>query len=295
MLNRAPFSVAVTAVLLATLGGGDARALPPGTSAGYQPGQGLGSQPVPDLDRIGVDEHVGQRFPTDLVFRDQSGRPVRLREVLAKGRPVVLTFNYYHCPVLCGLQLERIAQSLDAVPWKAGERYEVLTIGIDPEEGPTDAKARWDRVVARRARLREGWRFLVGDRATVRRATEAAGIRYFRSPDGEYAHPAVALFLTPDGRIARYLYGLEPNPRDVRLALIEASDGKTRTTVEQLVLYCYRYDPKEAGYALVGYRVMQLGGGALAVVVAGMLLWMWRRDVSRRRAGGALPRQVESS
>ncbi len=282
-------------VALCFLGLPVAGALPPGTAAGYQPGANVANRPPPGVERIGVDEHVGERFPTDLSFRDEHGRVVRLSDVLAKGRPVLLTFNYYHCPVLCALQLERLAKALDAVPWKAGERYEALTIGIAPNEGPEDALARWRRVVGKRANLRAGWRFLTGDAATVRRAVQAAGIRYFRSADGEYAHPAVALFLTPDGRIARYLYGLEPNPRDVRLALIEAADGKTTSAVEQLILYCYHYDPKEASYALVGYRVMQIGGGLLAVAVAAVLFWMWRRDVSRRRGAGAPLRQVESS
>ncbi len=296
MPRSSPHRLAILAFPVLCAPVGAARALPTGTSSGYQPGQGLGVRQLPQLDRIGVDERVGSRFPADLLFRDQRGRQVRLAEVLARGRPVLLTFNYYHCPVLCGVQLERIAKALEAVPWVAGDRYEVLTIGIAPDEGPEDAAARWERVVAPRPKLREGWRFLTGSAEVVRRAAEAAGIRYFKDErSGEYAHPAVTLFLTPDGRIARYLYGLEPNPRDVRLALLEAADGKTTTAVEQLILYCYRYDPKEASYALVGYRVMQIGGGLLAVAVSALLFWMWRRDVSRRGGSGAMPRQVESS
>ncbi|MFW6067126.1 MAG: SCO family protein [Myxococcota bacterium] len=237
---------------------------------------------VPKLDEIGVDENLGGRMPLDLPLTRHDGEQVELGDYFDGERPVLLTFAYYTCPVLCSMVMDATARGIGPVDWTAGEEFRVLTISIDPRDTPEDAAAKREEVLKKYDRS-ESWDFLVAEPEAIRRATQAAGFRYFYMEDeGQYAHPAVAMFLTPEGKLARYLYGLNYPQNDVRLALLEASKGKAISTTDKVILYCYRYDPDEQGYGLVAYRVMQIGGGLTAVVLGLFLFVLWRRDLRRR-------------
>jgi protein SCO1 len=239
---------------------------------------------VPGLDRIGVDEQLEQRMPRDLTFTDHRGRTVRLGDYLDGERPVLLNFAYFTCPVLCSMVMDATTRGIAPLQWTAGDEYEVVTISIDPRDTPEQAAAKRSEVLEGYGRSDDGWHFLVGTQENIQRATAAAGFRYFYMEDeGQYAHPAVVMFLTPDGMIARYLYGLSYPQNDVRLALLEASEGRAISTVEKVIMYCYQYDPNEKGYGLVAFRIMQIGGGLTAVVLALFLILLWRRDLHRRR------------
>ena len=261
---------------------------------------------APNLNRIGVDERLEQVMELDLTFRDHRGQEVQLRDYFDGERPVLLNFAYFDCPVLCGLVLNATVNSAKQIGWTAGEEYQIVTISIDPNDDPAGAARKRTQVVERYEREvgEGGWHFLTADQATIDAATEAAGFRYFYQQDqDEYAHAAVLMFLTPEGKFARYLYGLDFPPSDMRLALLEASEGRSISTIEQVLLYCYQYRGAQEGYGLVATRVMQLGGALTVLVLGGFLFILWRREFTRRpqnatsanRPVGPAEPQVEAS
>ncbi|MFW6031036.1 MAG: SCO family protein, partial [Myxococcota bacterium] len=185
-------------------------------------------------------------------------------------------------PVLCSMVMDATRRGIEPIDWTAGDEYRVLTISIDPRDSPEDA-AKKRAEVLRKYERSDGWDFLVGKQENIQKATEAAGFRYFYMDDQEqYAHPAVAMFLTPEGEFARYLYGLNYSATDVRLALLEASEGNAVSTTEQVILYCYQYDSEAQGYGLVAWRVMRIGGALSAVVLGLFLFILWRRETRRK-------------
>lgn len=240
--------------------------------------------PVPGLDRIGVDEHLEADFPLDISFRDHSGAEVSLRDYFDGERPVLLNFAYHTCTTLCSFVLDATADSIKDVEWTAGDEYQVVTISIDPNDTPASALAKRQEMLAKYGRDGASWAFLVGDEESITRAAQAAGFRYFYNANQEiYAHPAAIMFLTPDAKVARYLYGLRFESNDVRTALLEASEGRSISTAEQLILYCYAYDPDANGYALVAMNVMKLGGALTVLLLGSFLAVMWRRERRRSR------------
>ena len=239
-----------------------------------------------ELQQIGVDEHLRAQVPLDAVFRDHSGRRVRLSDVLNGTKPVLLNLAYYSCPMLCSLVQDAIVKSIKQIPWGVGDQYDVITISIDPHDTPRDAAKTRQRILAKydRPEARTGWHFLVGDETNIRAVAQAVGFRYFYDArQRQFGHPAAVAMLTPRGRIARYLYGLEFTPNDMRLGLFEASEGRSINTVEQIILYCYHYDPQGSKYVLVAAKVMKLSG----VLTLGFLLTfvgvLWWRFERRRR------------
>ena len=253
----------------------------------------------PGLENVGVDEHLDRRVPTDLTFRDHTGRRVQLADLLHGDRPVLLNLVYYSCPSFCSLVLDGTAAALNVQPWTAGVEFDVLTISIDPRDTPEDAAERRTRVLRAYSRdaAQEGWHFLVAERSVdehealathgvypaIERLTEALGYRYQWMPrQRQYAHPGAIVMLTPEMRVARYLYGIEFAQNDVRLGLLEASEGRSISTVEHAILYCYRYDAEAQGYSLVAWRVMQIGGAISALLLFLFLLTFWRRELKKR-------------
>lgn len=258
----------------------------------------------PGLENVGVEEHLDRRVPTDVTFRDHTGRRVRLGDVLDGERPVLLNLVYHTCPSFCSLVLDGTVAALRQQPWTVGEEFDVVTISIDPRDTPEVAADKRRRILYQYGRdgAEDGWHFLVADDSvtedelvaqfgvypSIERLASAIGFQYQWMPrQRQYAHPGVIMLLTPEGRIARYLYGLEYDTNDVRLGLLEASEGRSVSSVEQVILYCYRYDPSAQGYTLVAWRVMQIGGAITALLLFGFLLLMWRRDLRKRRAESA--------
>lgn len=240
------------------------------------------------LDRVRVDEKLERQLPLDLGFRDHTGRRVTLRQYFDGERPVLLTFAYYRCPVLCSMVLNATANGAKAIPWTAGDEYDIVTISIDPTDTPESAAEKRAEILRTYGKGDgTGWHFLVGDEVAIRRATEAAGFHYaYDERQREYAHPAVMMLLTPSGRFARYLYGLAFEPSDIRLGLLEASQGRSISTVERVLIYCYRFDEAKGGYAVVANRIMQIGGSATALILGAFLFVLWRRELRRRNADG---------
>ncbi len=238
-------------------------------------------EPLPkDLEGVGITEHLGGKIPLDLEFADDEGRPVRLGQYFPGDRPVILTLGYYSCPMLCTLVLNGLVDGLKAVPWTPGRQFEIVTVSIDPRETPTLARLKKENYLAEygRAGAAAGWHFLTGREEAIRRLADAVGFGYrYVKERGQYAHPAVIFLLTPDARVARYLYGVVYQPKTVHLALAEAGQGKLGTTVDQVLLYCFHYDAEEGRYVLAATNLMRVGGAATALVVGTWLLASWRR------------------
>lgn len=241
---------------------------------------------VPQLEDVGVEEHLDAKIPLDLEFVDENGSSVHLGDYFDGVRPVILTLNYYRCPMLCGLQLNGVVDGMEQLDWTPGVEFEMVTVSIDPLETPQLAKAKKENYLKRyqRPAAAQGWHFLTGRQPDIERLAETLGFGYsYDAESGQYAHAAAIFVLTPGGRVARYLYGIEYPPKHLRLALMEASEGKIGNPLDQLIMYCYHYDPSSRRYAPVAMNIMRLGGGATVLVIGlslGMLFW---REHRRRR------------
>lgn len=242
-----------------------------------------------ELAHVGVSEHLDGALPLDTPFRDHTGKAVKLGDYYDGKRPVVLTFAYHSCPVLCGMVLNNAAAGLRGIGWNIGKEYDVVTISIDPEESLEKTAAKRASILneygASRGHDGKGWHFLVGDKESIAKVAAAAGFEYqYDADQKQWGHPSVVMITKPDGRMARYLYGLEFPPSDLKLGLLEASEGRSISTIEQIILYCYHYDPQGGKYVLVARRVMQVGGGSVAIVLFGFLGLFWGRELRKGKS-----------
>jgi protein SCO1 len=243
----------------------------------------LAAAPPPDPLQVGFDQKLGGQVPLDLVFRDEEGRTVRLGDLFG-GRPVILSLAYYDCPMLCGLSLQGIASSLKTLSFDAGREFEVVTVSFNPKETPAQARAKKIQSLDLYGRpgLGQGWRFLTGDAEPIRRLTEAVGFRYaWDEEQKQYAHPTGIVLLTPTGRIARYLFGVEYAPKDLRLGLVEAADNRIGTLADRLLLLCYAYDPKTGRYSGLAITLVRTGGVVTLLVLGACIAVAVRRDKRR--------------
>jgi protein SCO1/2 len=246
----------------------------------------LADQAVPALDKVGIEEHLDAALPLELEFLDEEGRTVRLGDYFDGARPVILTLNYYRCPMLCGLQLNGVVAGMEELDWTPGVEFEMVTVSIDPLETPELAKAKKQNYLKRyqRPAAARGWHFLTGRQVNIERLAETVGFGYtYDVASGQYAHAAAIVVVTPDGRIARYLYGIEYPPKSLKLALMEASKGEIGSALDQLIMYCYHYDPAGRRYAPVAMNIMRIGGGVTALVLGVTLGTWWLRESRRRR------------
>lgn len=239
------------------------------------------------LRHIGVDEKPGAAISRDLQFIDQHGKTVTLGSYLT-GEPVILTLNYYSCPMLCPLTFRNLIQTIEKMQGLSLERdFRIVTVSVDPDE--TLERAR-QKVAETRGMLGsidpgERWSFLMGKAPEIEQLAGTVGYRYLRLGKNNFAHPSVLIVLTPDGRVARYLYGLELQPRDLKLALIEASDGRIggSAVMNRVLLYCFHYDPAGRKYALAAVNIMKIAGVAVLLFL-GVLFISLRRQEKRRGA-----------
>jgi len=233
------------------------------------------------LRQVGVDEKPGVQVPLELPFTDASGKAVRLADYLGNG-PVLLTLNYYTCPMLCPLTFRSLAATMERMKGFSLERdYRVVTVSIDPGEIPEIARAKANETHGLMPGVRDGdarWPFLYGSAESIRRLTETVGYRYVKV-GREYAHPAATIVLSPGGTVSRYLYGVEIDPRDLKLALIEASEGKIGASFagNALLMYCFRYDPVGKKYMLYARNIMKAAGVVTIILLTGLLAVLWRR------------------
>jgi protein SCO1/2 len=241
--------------------------------------------PPAALRDVGFDQRLGETLPLDVTLRDDAGREVRLRDYFGR-KPVALSLVYFDCPMLCTVSLNGLLSALEVVSFLPGREFELLTISFDPKEGPELAAHKKKGYLGRLKRpgAEAGWHFLTGDADALDRITRAVGFRY--AWDGEtrqFAHPAGLVILTPEGRIARYLYGIEYAPKDLRLALVESAEGKISSPLDQLLLYCYQYNPVTGRYGATIMTVLRLAAGLTVLALGGFILRSWRREKAARR------------
>lgn len=241
------------------------------------------------LKQVGYDQRIGHRVPTDLPFRDETGRAVTLGSYLGR-RPALLVLAYYRCPMLCSMVLQGVETSLKPLSLDPGQDFEVIVASIDPSDTPALAAAKRREVLARYARpgAAAGWHFLTGSQESITRLAAAVGFRYVYDPKrNEFAHAAGVVFLTPAGQVSRYLLGVEYPARDVRLALVESAGGKLGSVVDQVLLYCFHYDPVMGRYSAVTMNVLRLGAVATVLGLALLILLLRRRETAEPGPLGA--------
>jgi protein SCO1/2 len=240
------------------------------------------------LEDVRIDEKLGSPLPLDAVLEDGRGKPYPLRQVFDGRRPVVLALVYYDCPMLCGLILGGMARAMRENGLELGKDYQAVTISFDPTEKPIQAAERRRGYLQSMGKSDAGpeWPFLVGTGEATRRIADAAGYYYKRDPvSGEWAHLAAIFVLTPDGKVSRYLYGIDYPPKDLRLALVEAADGRVGTSFDRLLLTCYRYDPASRKYEPYAFGIVRAGGVAALLGLGGLiaaLVWRERRGKARQ-------------
>ena len=250
-------------------------------------GEAIANTTPAELEGVDVVEHLGGALPGDAVFRDSDGKTVKLGDYFDGKRPTLFVFAYHTCPMLCSLVLDATVKALNDVAWTVGDEFDVVSVSIDPKDTPETATRKRAQVVESYPRARgstKGWHFLVGDEPQIKKVTEAVGFKYrYDARQKQYAHPAAIYLLTPEGHLARYLYGIQFDPGDVRLGLLEATEGRSISTTEKLILYCYHYDPQGKHYSIVAMRVMRIGGGLTVLVMGGLLAMMWAREHRKRK------------
>ena len=244
----------------------------------------------PALQKVSLEQRLNEQVPLDLVFRDETGREVRLAEYFQKGRPVILSLVFYECPMLCNQVLNGLVSSIRTLSFTAGQEFEVLTVSFDAREGPELARAKKESYMVRyqRPEAQDGWHFLTGNQQSIDALTRAVGFNYYYDEKTQqFAHASGIIVLTPQGTIARYFYGIDYAPRDLRFGLIEAADNKIGSPVDQLLLYCYHYDPATGKYGPVVMNIVRLGGIISLVGIASLILVLRRRGtVSERLSQG---------
>jgi protein SCO1/2 len=237
----------------------------------------------PILREVGFEQRVGERLPLDLVFRDESGRSVRLGDYFG-DTPVLLVPAYYECPMLCTLVLNGVVGALKALPFEVGKEFRVVTFSFNPAETSALAAAKKLAVLDRYGRpgAAGGWAFLVGDEPSIRALTQAIGFRYAWDPEHQqYAHASGVVVATSEGRLARYFYGIEYPPRDLRLALVEASQNRIGSVVDQVLLFCFHYDPATGRYSALALGAVRVGGILTLLGLGGFIVVMLRRERPR--------------
>jgi len=242
------------------------------------------------VDEVGFDQRLGAELPLDVALRDESGAAVRLGDFFGE-RPVILALVYYRCPVLCTLTERGLASGLKPLDLAPGSDFEVVFVSIDPTDGPeTSRERRADTLdLYGRPGAEGGWHFLTGDEAAIEAIADAVGFRYaFDASTGQYAHAAGLTVATPEGRLARYLFGVEFAPRDLKLSLVEASAGRVGSPVDKLLLVCFRYDATLGKYTAATMTLLKIGATATLLALAAFFYITLRRDRRERLAAGGV-------
>jgi len=234
----------------------------------------------PALKDVGIDQRLNEQVPLGLEFKDETGKRVQLRQYFGR-KPLVLSLVYYECPMLCTMVLNGMLRSFRAMKLDVGRDFEVVTVSFDPGDTPELAAAKKQGYIERYERqgAAGGWHFLTGEETAIRELTRAVGFRYkYDAASGQFVHASAIMVLTPDGRLSRYLYGIDYAPRDLRLALVESSAGRIGSPVDAVLLYCFHYDPSTGKYSLLIMNVIRAAGTATVAVLGAFLLVMFRRD-----------------
>jgi protein SCO1/2 len=231
--------------------------------------------------KVEIVQKLDAQLPLGDSFRDESGKVVKLGDYFTSGRPVVLNFMYYRCPMLCSMVLEGTTSALTELKLDVGKDFDVITVSIDPRDMPEAAAEKKEKYVKRygRSSAYAGWHFLTGTEGSIKRLTNTVGFMYAYDPQNDqFAHGAALMVITPSGRVSKYFYGFEYKPRDLRLGLVEASAGKIGTTTDQLLLLCYHYDPATGKYSKTAMNIVRAGGVVTMFSLAGFIFTMVRAE-----------------
>jgi protein SCO1/2 len=241
----------------------------------------------PGLKNVGIEQKLNEQLPLNLAFRDETGKAVKLGDYFGK-KPVILSLVYYRCPMLCGELLSGLEGSLKAMSFDVGKDFDVVTVSFDPKDTPADATEKKANVLKhyQRAGAAQGWHFLTGSQESITAITNAVGFSYdYDAKSGQFAHSTAIMVITPEGKIAQYYYGVEFPPRDLRLGLVQASQNKIGTLADQVLLYCYHYDPQSGKYGAIISHIIQLGGGVTLLSLGTVLIILFRRGSDSEHRG----------
>jgi protein SCO1/2 len=279
MMQRGLLSVALCLVCLEAASHAQS-----GAPGGYVDPQAPGTvstATLPQLEGVGFKQRLNEMLPLDATFNDDNGRQVTLGQ-LCGDKPVILAVVYYQCPMLCTQIMNGLSSALKVMPFVAGKDYDVVLISFDPRDTPAIAAEK------KRAHLEywsaehagTAWHLLSGDEASIRRATSAAGFTYqWDERTGQFAHVSGVLVATPEGRLSRYFYGVEFSPKELRLALVESGQGRIGSAIDELLLYCFHYDPESGRYGLMVMNLVRLGGLITVLAIGGFIVLMRRREI----------------
>lgn len=262
-----------------------------GVAMGQGMSRGIMSPPStlrpPGLQHVGIKQNLNEQIPPDLSFTDESGRPVRLGDYFGK-KPMILNLVYFTCPMLCGEELNGLESSLRVLKFDVGKEFDVITVSFDPKDTPEAAAKKKAEILKRykRSGAEQGWHFLVGNQDSIDRIAKAAGFEYeYDKQTQQFAHTTAIMVLTPQGKIAQYYYGIDFPPKDLRLAMVDASQEKIGTLVDQLLLYCYHYDPEKGKYSATIMRILRLAGIATLLCLGTIFIVLIRRGPNRSHQG----------
>ncbi len=243
----------------------------------------------PRLQNVGIEQHLDAQVSPDLVFLDESGKPVKLGDYFGR-KPLILNLVYYNCTMLCGEALAGLSSAMKLVKFDVGNQFDVITVSFDPRETPEMAAAKKADYVKRYGRpgAAAGWHFLTGQPESINALTKTVGFNYQYDPKNhQYAHATAILLLTPQGRISRYFYGIDFPPKDLRMGLVEASQGKIGNAVDAVLLFCYHYDPETGKYGAMVGNILRLGAALTILLLGGLLFILWRLDLSAAKSAAA--------
>ena len=255
-------------------------------------GPTFADEKIEALEGVGITEHLDEHIPLDLVFTDEFGYDVTLSQYFDGEKPIIITMNYYRCPMLCSLTLNGLTAGLEQMEWSLGDKFDVITVSINPKEGPelamTNKMGYLDHY--NREGSEDGWHFLTGNQENITELSDALGFGYvFDDKTGEFLHTASIMFMTPDGRISKYMNDVQFKGQDLRFALIEASEGRIGTALDRLLLFnCFQYDPESNSYTPTAWKLMRSGAVLMLVVLAGGLAILSWSTPERLRAKNKL-------
>jgi len=249
---------------------------------GFPAAAQLNKEKPDKLKEVGIEERLGDKIPLDLRFETSEGKSVTLESLMSGNKPVLLNPVYYDCPQLCSLVIDAVFSGIKTLKWDPGKDYTIITFSIDPKETrklAAESKKSYIDRLENKPGSGKGWHFLTGDEDQIHRLTEAVGYKYKPVKGGnQYAHAAAIMFLSPDGTLTRYLYGIKFDEFNIRNALFEAADGEIGSTADRVLMYCYQYDPDSQSYVPVAWRFMQLGGLVTFLILGIFLGFMWLKD-----------------
>ncbi len=254
-----------------------------GNAPGVMPDPTLPSNKVPTvLSRVSFEQRLNEQLPLDLPFKDEQGRDVKLGDYFGR-KPVVLTFVYYECPMLCTEVLNGLESALRVLNESIGREFDVITVSFDPKETPVLALGKKKAYLERykRAEAEMGWHFLTGQQPSIDALTKAAGFNFTWDEDShQFAHPSGIVVVTPQGKVSRYFFGIDYAPRDVKFALVESSNEKIGSLADRLLLYCYHYDPTKGNYGFVAMRAVRVGGALTILALVGFVFVSLRKEAN---------------